>query len=232
LEADFVCCRHTLEHIPNPYTFLQQVADSLQGRRDAIVFFEVPDMQRILVDGAFWDIYYEHCSYFTRGTLGRLFRAVGLDVNHLARVFNNQYVLIEGRLAEGKPAFHPAEESLAQVAQWITDFRAAVTARTAALVEQIDRRLSSGRRVVLWGGGSKAVALLTLLADRTSVEHVVDLNRMKHGKFIPGTGQEVIAPTRLVELQPDTVIIMNSIYREEIRSLLQEMHLQPELIAL
>ena len=29
------------------------------------MFFQVPDMSRVLRDLAFWDIYYEHCSYFT-----------------------------------------------------------------------------------------------------------------------------------------------------------------------
>ena len=30
------------------------------------VFFELPDLERVLVERAFWDIYYEHCSYFTQ----------------------------------------------------------------------------------------------------------------------------------------------------------------------
>ena len=37
-----------------------------------MLFVEVPDTMRILVEGAFWDVYYEHCSYFTLGSLGRL----------------------------------------------------------------------------------------------------------------------------------------------------------------
>jgi len=36
---------------------------------DALVLFEIPDVRRVLEEGAFWDIYYEHCSYFTLGSL-------------------------------------------------------------------------------------------------------------------------------------------------------------------
>jgi hypothetical protein len=34
-------------------------------RDDTAVFFETPDAKRVLAEGAFWDIYYEHCSYFS-----------------------------------------------------------------------------------------------------------------------------------------------------------------------
>ena len=40
-------------------------------------------MRRVLEEGAFWDIYYEHCSYFTLGSHARLFRRAGLDVTDL-----------------------------------------------------------------------------------------------------------------------------------------------------
>jgi hypothetical protein len=29
------------------------------------VLFELPDVLRVLEEVAFWDVYYEHCSYFT-----------------------------------------------------------------------------------------------------------------------------------------------------------------------
>ena len=44
-----------------------------------MVFFELPDTERVLTEAAFWDIYYEHCSYFTPGSLARLFRRTGFE---------------------------------------------------------------------------------------------------------------------------------------------------------
>ena len=58
------------------------------------MFFEVPDVGRVLREQAFWDIYYEHCSYFSPGSLARVFRANRFDVIELAKEYDEQYVMI------------------------------------------------------------------------------------------------------------------------------------------
>ena len=50
------------------------------------------------------------------------------------------------------------------------------------------------------------------------VEAVVDINPHKHGKFLAGTGHEIVAPEALRRLRPDCVVIMNGIYTDEIRA--------------
>ncbi len=46
----------------------------------------------------------------------------------------------------------------------------------------------------------------------------MDINPHKHGKFMAGTGQEIVAPEFLVDYDPDLVIVMNPVYTDEIRS--------------
>ena len=67
LPADVVLCRHTLEHIAPTREFLPTIRRVIGDRQDVVVLFELPDAVRVLREGAFWDIYYEHCSYFTPG---------------------------------------------------------------------------------------------------------------------------------------------------------------------
>ncbi|MEZ4613302.1 MAG: class I SAM-dependent methyltransferase [Caldilineaceae bacterium] len=64
--GDFICCKMTLEHISNTAEFLQTVRRSIGDRPNATVFFQIPNGGYVLNDLAFWDVYYEHCSYFTR----------------------------------------------------------------------------------------------------------------------------------------------------------------------
>ena len=52
-------------------------------------------------------------SYFSLGSLARLFRASGFDVLQLERGFDDQYLTIDARLATGAEArVHRSEESL------------------------------------------------------------------------------------------------------------------------
>ena len=51
---------------------------------------------------------------------------------------------------------------------------------------------------------------------RDEIEHVVDINPYRVGKFLPGTGQRIVAPAFLREYRPDNVVIMNPIYLREV----------------
>ena len=97
LDADVVICRHTLEHIPDVADFMSTIRRSIGDRPDTVVLFELPDVQRVLDEVAFWDIYYEHCSYFSLGSLARLFRRTGFEVLELSLEYDDQYLLIAAR---------------------------------------------------------------------------------------------------------------------------------------
>ena len=84
---------------------------------------------------------------------------------------------------------------------------------------------------MLWGSGSKGVAFLNTLAGAELIEYVVDINPYKHGKFMAGTGQEIVAPERLRDYRPDVVIAMNPIYLNEIQRSLDELGVAAELKA-
>jgi hypothetical protein len=196
------------------------------------VFFEVPDTSRILVEGAFWDIYYEHCSYFTLGSLGRLFRASGFDPLSLRTGYDDQYLLIEAKVRDTEPTGSlQGEDDLADVGTKVRSFVEATQTAIRAWDQRLADAAAAKKKVVIWGASSKGVAFLTSLEAGDTVEYAVDINPYKQGKFLPGAGQEIVGPDFLQDYGPDLVIIMNPIYVEEIRSDLAQLGLAPELVA-
>jgi C-methyltransferase C-terminal domain len=187
----------------------------------------------VLETGVFWDVYYEHCTYFTRGSLARLFRAEGFDVQRLYKAYDDQYLMIEATPASGPTAVRLAQEDdLASTATLVEKFQAEVDNRLRELTAAADRWQRSGQTVAIWGSGSKCVSLLCSLDLGDSLQAIVDINPHKHGKFLAGSGWEISGPDVLTRLRPDAVIIMNSIYTEEIRHELATRGLQPELLPL
>ena len=89
-----------------------------------------------------------------------------------------------------------------------------------------------GLRVVLWGGGSKAVAFLTALGLGDEIACAVDINPRKAGTYLAGTGHQVVAPESLSAVAPDVVIVMNPVYTGEIRDELRRLGLSPRLVPL
>ena len=229
LQADFICCRHTLEHIAPTRELLSTLRRTIGERHDALVFFEVPDVLRVLREGAFWDIYHEHCSYFTPGSLARLFRATGFEVVDLWLDYDDQYICLTARPADGPtPPRLPLEDDLTEVSAAVERFRATCGGAIERWRTTLDAAAKAERRVVLWGSGSKGVSFLTTLGEPgATVEYVVDINPFKHGKFMPITGQEIVSPDFLRDYRPDQVIVMNPIYVDEIRRDLARLGLSP-----
>ncbi len=228
--GDLVCCRHTLEHIYSTAEFVSMVRRTIGDRKETIVFFEVPDVTRILRDLAFWDIYYEHCSYFSPESLAHLFRSCDFELLDLYRDYGDQYLLIEARPVN-KPSckVHELEESLEQISGDVRNFSTHCRDRLDYWRQTLQQICAERKRTVVWGAGSKCLAFMTTLGFKNEIEYVVDINPYLHGKFIPGVGKEIMPPEFLKEYKPDVVIVMNPIYCDEIRQMLDNMGLTPEM---
>jgi SAM-dependent methyltransferase len=230
-DADFVCCKMTLEHIRDVAEFVGLVRAGAGDRTQTTVFFQVPNLRYILREQAFWDIYYEHCSYFTAGSLARLFYAAGFDVVDSWTAYDDQYLMLEARVgAEAHLGNAPPTDSVEELTKDVEAFRAGADRRRQAWRQELHRSAQAGQRVVLWGAGSKGVAFLTRLGVGTAIEFCVDVNPHKHGTYMPGTGHEIVSPERLRERPPDVVIVMNPVYREEIGGELERMGLAPRIL--
>jgi SAM-dependent methyltransferase len=231
LEADAIICRHTLEHIHETRIFMETVRASLGNRQDVLVFFELPDQERVYEERAFWDIYYEHCSYFTNGSLERLFLSTGFEVMDSWKGFGDQYLLIEARpLRKDERATFRVQEDLTQLGKQVHEFAVDVRSEVHRWRERFQSWHADGKKTAIWGAGSKGVSFLTTLGLHDEVSAAVDINPHKQGYFMPGTGHEVLAPETLVERGIDVVVVMNPIYVEEIRSQLAGLGLNPEIV--
>jgi len=232
-QADFVCCKMTLEHIHPTAEFIGTVRRAIGDRPDTLVFFQIPEVTRILRDCAFEDIYYEHCSYFSPGSLARLFRHSGFNVLDLKTEYADQYLTIEAKPARGVPSSPLLrEDDLSQLSRHVAEFPTKYAEKLDSWRRVVEETTARGHKIVLWGSGSKAVSFLTTLGIGDRIEYVVDINPHRQDYFMPATGQCIVAPSFLRKYRPDVVIIMNAVYRDEITHDLNAMGLQPEILAL
>jgi SAM-dependent methyltransferase len=230
--GDFVCCRHTLEHIQNTKEFVNSVRTAIGDCLDTIVFFEVPDVTRVLREVAFWDVYYEHCSYFSLGSLARLFRLCKFGITYLSKDFDDQYLLIEARpVRETSDKILETEEKVEDTAKYVKHFSAHYRDKMAHWKSRMREIHADQRRAVIWGSGSKCVSFLTTLGIKDEIEYVVDVNPYRHGKFIPGAGKKIMPPGFLKEYKPDVTIVMNPVYCNEIRRMLADMGVATDVIS-
>lgn len=225
--ADFICCRHVLEHIPFPRLMLTQLRRTIGDRYDTLVLFEVPNVLFMLRDLSIWDIIYEHCSYFSGRSLAYLFVACGFEIIELRDEFDGQFLSIMARPA--RTASDPATicpDDQYQLAVQVDLFAFRYHTKQYFWIQRLQGMIQARQKVMVWGAGSKGVMFLNTLDTQDYIEYVIDINPRKEGMYVAGSGQQIVPPAFLRNYQPDVVIIMNPIYTDEIRQIAAEYGVQ------
>lgn len=226
--ADFICCRHALEHIHRPRELLSMLRRVI-GERDTPLFFEVPNVRFTLEDLGIWDLIYEHCGYFSESSLRSVFERTGFQVEQIESEFGGQFLALHGSpAAAGEPV--TGDNSRQDIAPLIQRFARQYDEKVQRWRMRLADLRAQGRRAALWGAGSKGISFANALKIGDEVDCLVDLNPHKHGRHIPGTGHEVRPPQSLADSRPDLVIVMNPLYRAEIDRDLRAMGLGVEIL--
>ncbi len=201
VDADIVIMRHTLEHIEGPYAFLQQLKKIL--RPECKIFIEIPRVEWIVEHKAFWDIFHEHCNYFSEFFFQKVFSG-HCDIH---RVFSDQYMLVGAKIGD------LVDKIEAGGAPDYSDLFTGEIGKYAQIVNAADRNF-------IWGAGAKGIAFANILDEaRSKVPALVDINPRKQNCFISLTGHACVAPEEIdwSALQDnDCLWIMNSRYKNEI----------------
>ena len=202
LNADLIVLRHTLEHIKNPLRFLHSIGSAVGYR--GMIYIEVPDFRWILKKKAFWDIFYEHCNYFSLESLGNVFQK-----SEQGSLFSNQYMYLLSDLSDlreqAKPntTSHPCNLSTHQLKKQLNFYQGFVWDHPGMLV---------------WGAGAKGSTFVNLTdVNKEYISCLVDINPKKQGRYIAKTGHRIIDPAELTELRGGDILVMNENYYQEIQ---------------
>lgn len=199
--AEGLVLRHVLEHVQDPYSFLQLLRDANGG--SGRIYIEVPCFDWICEHKAWFDIFYEHVNYFRLADFRRMFG----EIVDCGRIFGDQYLYLVAELS----SLHAPVYDAADPVHFPVDF-----------THQVDAPIVAGGRCAVWGGASKGV-IFTLLKARAgyAVDAVIDINPAKQGRYLAATGIQVQSPIQaLPQLPPGSaVFVMNSNYLGEIKRL-------------
>ncbi|MEM0986805.1 MAG: class I SAM-dependent methyltransferase [Pseudomonadota bacterium] len=234
-KVDFLACKMTLEHIPDAQNFVSTVRRGLGEQTDATVFFQIPEAKRVIGECAFEDVYYEHCAYFSPGTLARTFRQAGFDVLDLSVEYGDQYLTIEARpRASGAETAAPIalEDDLDELRAIVDSFPHRCAATLKKWRDLVETAKAADETIVLWGSGSKAVSFLTTLNVGDQIDYVTDINPYRHNHYMPITAQRIVPPSELSKIQPDLVIVMNRVYEQEVSADLQKLGVKARIVCL
>ena len=230
--GEVVCARHVVEHLWRPIDLVRDFVRALPAR-SGCAWIETPRLEWILEQRAFWDIFYEHCSYFTMPVLAALLTRHGFVVTRHRPAFADQYQWLEAQqTGDGHQVPDAVSCSVDDLAGKLREFADAWTTWRDTWQWRL-RALAGEGPCVMWGAGAKGVMFLNHVeAGVDVVQAVVDLNPRKQGRFVPGTGQPIIPPAAVRQIAARTVLVANSNYLTEIRDLLRQQGCDPDVLVL
>ena len=198
---DMIVSRHLLEHLVNPLGFIQHIGFACAWHQlDTRVFFEVPCIDRVFDTHRTADFFYEHNSHFTVESFTRLLSRCTEHVEAVQQSYDDEVVFGVARLGQRPEAIEKAKVSL--------QFAEAASRADNTVRHQLDALVESGVELAVWGGTGKASAFINRYGlDSTRFPLVVDSDLSKVGTFVPGTGQQIMAPMVLNKRPVDVIVV-------------------------
>jgi hypothetical protein len=222
IEADTLLLRHVLEHIPGPSTFLADIISTLKIQNDLTVVIEVPDVEWISKHGAYWDLNYEHCNYFSKSSLKSLFAVNNIQAIDISNTFSGQYLIAVGKFKK-----NPKTELSAKTLNLANKSNTQVFLRNIKTRKHEINSILNGldSPFAIWGAAGKGVTFINTLEAKlqNKIPYLIDINKNKQDKYCPGTGHRILSPEVL--RQPGelrNILIMNPNYHTEIAKMLEK----------
>jgi novobiocin biosynthesis protein NovU/D-mycarose 3-C-methyltransferase len=188
---------HVLAHVPDVHDFLVGLERLVAG--DGIVMVEVQYLPDLLVNNAFDLVYHEHRNFFSLTSLEQAAKRAGLHVVD-AELTARQGGSLRVTLAK-TPLPNPRVDALRSSEAWLQDwgpyagFQGRVDRIRTRLLGHLHAEYEAGHLIVGYGAPAKATTLLNYCGISDSlVSWVVDSTPAKQGRFIPGTGLQILRP--------------------------------------
>ncbi len=219
--ADVIIANNVLAHVADLNGFVAGIATLLTAEGVAVI--EHPYLRDLIDHCEFDTIYHEHLCYFSVSALVPLFERHGLflnDVQHLD-IHGGSLRLFVGKQDAVSDAVrtHLADEAAAGMTglAYYTDFADRVQAVRDGLVALLTDLRGQGRSIAAYGAAAKGATLLNYSGvGRQHLDYVVDRNTHKQGQHMPGVHVPITDPARLLEDQPDYVLLLTWNFRDEI----------------
>ncbi|MGH7446773.1 MAG: class I SAM-dependent methyltransferase, partial [Longimicrobiales bacterium] len=220
--ADVIHGNNVLAHVAD----LQGVVDGIRTllKDEGVAVIEAPYVRDLIDHCEFDTIYHEHLCYFSVTAVSRLFARHGLTLVDVRRLPTHggslrMYIQRSGTPSAAVEQLLSEERALGlDGADYYKDFAARVRGVQRSLSDLLRSLKSEGKRIAGYAAAAKGAILLNSSGiDGELLDYVVDRNRHKHGKYMPGVHLPIYDTSKLLEMPaPDYVLLLAWNFKDEV----------------
>lgn len=222
-QADVIHANNVLAHVPALNAVVEGIRILLKD--DGVAVIEVPYVREMIERCEFDTIYHEHLCYFSVTALQRLFQRHGLTLQNVERlpIHGGSLRLFAVPDGSAEPSAAVAALIAGECATGIDqlsfyhDFARRVERLRSELREQLDELKQGGKRMAAYGAAAKGSTLLNYCGiGGETLDFVVDRSTYKQGLYMPGVHLPIYPTSRLLDSQPDNVLLLTWNFADEI----------------
>ena len=212
-KADLILASNVFAHSDKLKEMTECISSLLSKKGIAII--EVQYLVNTLQDLTFDNIYHEHYNYWSLTSLKNFFKHFKL------KIFRAEKINTHGgsiRIYLKNSIKHYEEKSVKKILkeeekfgiknfQTYKNFGEKVYKIRENVLENINKLKKNNRNIIGYGAPAKATTALNFFGISNQIDYVIEDNRLKHKKFIPGVKIPIISKDNIIKNNPIVLVL-------------------------
>lgn len=192
-----------LEHQPHPNEMLQCIYNNTT--ENAVGMVTVPSLEYILKYCGYYELIRDHIAYYSEDTLKFLFEKNGFEVLKCETINRDTHsIIVRKRHKIDVSAWRENYDTLHE-----------------ELNEMLDKYISKGGKVAVWGASHQGFTLLSSMELSGKISYVIDSAPFKQGKYTPASHIPIVSKERFYKEKVDAILIVAPGYTDEISNIIK-----------
>jgi SAM-dependent methyltransferase len=215
-KADLIAGNNVYAHVPDINDFTRGLKAALKPT--GTITLEFPHLMQLIQKNQFDTVYHEHFSYLSLYTVSKIFQSCGLRIYDVDQISTHGGSLRVFGCHDSHS--QPTKQSVARIMEeeinaglqnleTYMDFQRRTDQLKDTFLTFLIEQKKQNKCVVAYGAAAKGNTILNYAGVKKDLLPLVaDAAPSKQGMYLPGSHIPIVHPSRLVELNPDFVIIL------------------------